>query len=71
MKVTPFAVAGRWRATTRPASCTRAPSRIVFRAPLGTIVSGRSGRISSSENAFGTFWKTKIASQCHVGEKAK
>ena len=47
MKVTPFAVAGRWRATTIPATRTVDPLRVRSRSALVRISAGRPGRISS------------------------
>ena len=41
MKVTPLAVAGRWRATTSPATCTRLPCRV----PSSSALVAQAGRL--------------------------
>ena len=47
MNTTPLAVAGRWRATTIPATFTRAPSRVRAMSLLESTSLGRLARISS------------------------
>ena len=48
MNTTPFAVAGRWRATTMPATCTRERFGRSCSSTLVSVPSGRCGRMSSS-----------------------
>ena len=48
MKTTPFAVAGRWRATVIPATATEPPEGFSASSRLESVPFGRCGRSSES-----------------------